>query len=160
MHAMRHNLLRKGIQESPIEQAETAVGERIMRLRESMGMTRTQLAARVGISDGGLRHLEISLTATPSFAVGLRLAEELKVHPRYLLTGQGASTVVVDPATAIVVPELTVAQLASLIAQAHDMIAELGRGAAAFAEGAEACVQSPHFGPPLAESKPLRKKAS
>ncbi len=131
------------------DSSDSSVGARVMRLRENLGITRTQLAAKIGISDGGLRQLEISLTATPSFEVGLRIAAELKVNPWYLLTGEGGGNGAVDPATAIVLPAVTVAQLAARIEEADALIAglrhvamELTRGSMALAEVADSCVQA------------------
>lgn len=150
---------------------DSSVGARVMRLREKLGITRTQLAAKVGISDGGLRQLEISLTASPSFEVGLRLAAELKVNPWVLLTGQGALVGEyegpVDPATAVVLPAITVAQLAARIEEADKLIAglrqvasDMERGSIALAALTDSCVQAhPRAALPNGNSH-RRKRAS
>lgn len=144
------------------ENAANTVSARLLALRQKSGLTRTQLAARVGIGDAGLRYLETTRTGTPSFEVGLRLADELKVSPWYLLTGQGAGETpvpVADPTKTVVLPEVTVAQVASLIAQLHEVASEMRQGAGALAEVAESRSHEQQAAPQHGNSR-SRKRAS
>lgn len=59
--------------------AET-IGERVRRHREALGMTRTDLTSRVGLSSQAIAALEIGATKQPSFLVGFRLAKALGVR--------------------------------------------------------------------------------
>ncbi|HEY6233588.1 MAG TPA: helix-turn-helix transcriptional regulator [Candidatus Elarobacter sp.] len=64
-------------------------GERLRRLRNEQGYTVVDLAAAVGAAEGTIRHLENGDVKSPTFLLGLRLAEQLKVDPRYLALGEG-----------------------------------------------------------------------
>ena len=64
-------------------------GERLRRLRTEQGYTVVDLAAAVGAAEGTIRHLENGAVKSPTFLLGLRLAEHLKVDPRYLALGEG-----------------------------------------------------------------------
>lgn len=57
------------------------LGERIKALRESRGLTRAELARRIGINAGSLRKLEEGNITNPSFAHGVELARALGVWP-------------------------------------------------------------------------------
>jgi transcriptional regulator with XRE-family HTH domain len=61
------------------------VGERVQRLREELGMTRTELASRVGLSSQAIAALENGVSKQPSFIVGMRLARVLRVRPAELV---------------------------------------------------------------------------
>jgi transcriptional regulator with XRE-family HTH domain len=65
--------------------------DRLRRLREEKGLTASALAASVGVSEGTIRQLESGQTKNPSFAVGLRLANQLSVDPFYLAFGSDAT---------------------------------------------------------------------
>lgn len=67
------------------------IGKRVQRLRERLGLTRTDLASRVGLSSQAIAALESGKSKQPSFLVGLRLAEVLRVPP-YELAGLTKST--------------------------------------------------------------------
>lgn len=66
-------------------------GERLRRLRTEQGYTVVDLAAAVGSAEGTIRHLESGDVKSPTFLLGIRLAEQLKVDPRYLAVGEGIS---------------------------------------------------------------------
>jgi len=63
--------------------------ERLRRLRNEQGYTVADLAAAVGAAEGTIRHLEGGDVKSPNFLLGIRLAEQLKVDPRYLALGEG-----------------------------------------------------------------------
>jgi transcriptional regulator with XRE-family HTH domain len=63
--------------------------ERLRRLRNEQGYTVADLAAAVGAAEGTIRHLEGGNVRSPNFLLGIRLAEQLKVDPRYLALGEG-----------------------------------------------------------------------
>ncbi|MBV8299551.1 MAG: helix-turn-helix transcriptional regulator [Candidatus Eremiobacteraeota bacterium] len=65
--------------------------DRLRRLREEKGLTASALAASVGVSEGTIRQLESGQTKSPSFVVGLRLANQLSVDPFYLALGASAT---------------------------------------------------------------------
>lgn len=79
---MRH----RGVSFSPMSET---FGERLRRLRTEQGYTVVDLAAAVGAAEGTIRHLENGAVKSPTFLLGLRLAEHLKVDPRYLALGEG-----------------------------------------------------------------------
>jgi transcriptional regulator with XRE-family HTH domain len=55
------------------------IGDRIRRLREAKGLTRSELAYKIKISPQGMAALENGETKSPSFSVGLKLARTLGV---------------------------------------------------------------------------------
>ena len=61
------------------------VGERVKRLREKLGMNRTELASRVGLSSQAIAALENGVSKQPSFIVGMHLASVLRVRPAELV---------------------------------------------------------------------------
>ena len=63
--------------------------ERLRRLRNEQGYTVADLAAAVGAAEGTIRHLEGGDVKSPNFLLGIRLAEQLKVDPRFLALGEG-----------------------------------------------------------------------
>jgi transcriptional regulator with XRE-family HTH domain len=67
------------------------IGARLRALREAKGYTVTELAAAVGITEGGVRQIESGQIKVPSLLIGLRLAEELMVDPYYLAYGERSS---------------------------------------------------------------------
>ena len=62
-------------------------GERLRRLRLEHGLSCSQLACRVGVTEGAIRQMERGQTKIASFVVGLRLARELQADAWYLATG-------------------------------------------------------------------------
>ena len=62
-------------------------GERLRRLRIEHGLSCSQLARRVGVTEGAIRQMERGQTKIASFVVGLRLARELDADAWYLATG-------------------------------------------------------------------------
>jgi transcriptional regulator with XRE-family HTH domain len=66
-------------------------GQRLRRLREEKGLTVSSLAASVGVAEGTIRQLETGQTKSPSFVVGVRLADRLSVDPFYLALGDRAT---------------------------------------------------------------------
>lgn len=66
-------------------------GDRLRRLREEQGFSVTDLASSVGVSDSAIRQLELGNVKSPSFALGLRIADRLNVDPHYLALGAGFS---------------------------------------------------------------------
>jgi len=63
------------------------LGERLKSLRKSNGFSAAQLGARVGISENAVYKLEAGITGEPSFAVGLKIARTLGVHPETIAFG-------------------------------------------------------------------------
>lgn len=59
----------------------SVLGERIKALREARGLTRAELAQRIGINVGSLRKLEEGVASSPSFAHGVELARVLGAWP-------------------------------------------------------------------------------
>lgn len=66
-------------------------GERLRRIRESKGFSVPDLASAVGVSESAIRQLEVGNVKSPSFGLGLRLADRLTVDPYYLAVGEGFS---------------------------------------------------------------------
>jgi transcriptional regulator with XRE-family HTH domain len=62
-------------------------GERLGRLRLARGLSRAQLAQRVGVTHGAISQLENGQSKCASLLIGLRLAKELGVDPFYLAIG-------------------------------------------------------------------------
>jgi transcriptional regulator with XRE-family HTH domain len=62
-------------------------GRRLRRLRLACGLSCTQLAYRVGVTEGAIRQMESGQTKIASFVVGLRLARVLGTTAWYLANG-------------------------------------------------------------------------
>lgn len=82
------NAVRTDVRTIPLVTAET-FGERLARLRSEKGMRPTDLAHRVGMTEGAIRHLESGHTKQPSLSVGIKIAKALDVTPEYLAFGTG-----------------------------------------------------------------------
>jgi transcriptional regulator with XRE-family HTH domain len=74
---------------SALEPMSERFGERLRRLRNEQGYTAVDLAAAVGTSESTIRQLETGNVKSPNFLLGIRLADQLKVDPRYLALGEG-----------------------------------------------------------------------
>jgi len=74
---------------------QAAIGEplatRLRRLRLEQGRSLVDTAIAAGVSEGAIRQLESGNVRSPSFLVGLRLANYLHVDPFYLAMGDGAT---------------------------------------------------------------------
>jgi transcriptional regulator with XRE-family HTH domain len=62
-------------------------GRRLRRLRLARGLSCSQLAYRVGVTEGAVRQMESGQTKIASFVIGLRLAKELGTTAWYLANG-------------------------------------------------------------------------
>jgi transcriptional regulator with XRE-family HTH domain len=62
-------------------------GRRLRRLRLARGLSCSQLAYRVGVTEGAIRQMESGQTKIASFVIGLRLARELGTTAWYLAHG-------------------------------------------------------------------------
>jgi len=62
-------------------------GDRLRRLRLARFLSTSDLAFRVGVTEGAIRQLESGRTKSPGFAIGLKLAEALEVDPWLLSIG-------------------------------------------------------------------------
>lgn len=71
-----------------VERVET-FGERLRRLRTAGALSCSDLAYRVGVTEGAIRQIETGRTKSASFAIGLKLAKVLDVDPWMLATGIG-----------------------------------------------------------------------
>lgn len=80
--------------------ADETFGERLKRLRIEKGLTHTQLAYRVGLTEGAIRQMESGAIKTATFPVGMKIAKVLKVNPSYLALGEGKVTLPADEADA------------------------------------------------------------
>lgn len=56
-------------------------------MRLERGLSCTQLASRVGVTESAIRQMENGQTKIASFVVGLRIADELGTTPWYLAGG-------------------------------------------------------------------------
>lgn len=65
--------------------------QRLHRLRIEQGYGVADLAAAVGASEGTVRQIEAGTIKSPSFLLGIRLADHLHVSPRYLAAGSESS---------------------------------------------------------------------
>ena len=75
----------------PVGTVSESFAERLRRLRTDTGYTAVELASVVGASEGTIRQLESGRVKWPNFLLGIRLAQCLKVDPRYLALGEGVS---------------------------------------------------------------------
>ena len=63
--------------------------ERLRRLRTAHSLSTSDLAYRVGVTEGAIRQMESGRTKSANFTLGLKLSETLDVDPWYLATGVG-----------------------------------------------------------------------
>jgi transcriptional regulator with XRE-family HTH domain len=63
-------------------------GARLRRLRIARGLSCTQLASRVGVTESAIRQMENGQTKIAGFVNGLRIAEELGTTAWYLAGGR------------------------------------------------------------------------
>ena len=92
------------------------VGARVRRLRESLGMSRADLASRVKLSSQAISALENGTSKQPSFIVGLLLAETLGVPPHELagIAAPGSYSVGAKAVNAAVSIDLTITGRSSI----------------------------------------------
>ncbi len=64
-----------------------AIGTRLRRLRVAHGLSAAALARKVDVTEAAIRAIETGDSKSPSFPVGVRLAEALGVSARYLAFG-------------------------------------------------------------------------
>lgn len=62
-------------------------GDRVRRLRVEASLSASDLAYRVGVTEGAIRQIESGRTKSASFTLGLKLAKALNVDPWLLATG-------------------------------------------------------------------------
>jgi transcriptional regulator with XRE-family HTH domain len=74
-------------------------GRRLRRLRLARGLSCSQLAYRVGVTEGAIRQMESGQTKIASFVIGLRLAKELGTTAWYLANGDTDDRDTSDPLT-------------------------------------------------------------
>lgn len=65
------------------------IGMRLRRLRVAHGLSAAALARTVNVTEAAIRAIETGDSKSPSFPVGVRLAEALGVTARYLAFGDG-----------------------------------------------------------------------
>lgn len=70
------------------EAAEESLGQKLKKLRQSMGLTQKELAKKIGLSPSLIAQLEIG-RVQPAITTLTRLARHLGVSPCYFLTGEG-----------------------------------------------------------------------
>lgn len=68
---------------------EETIGMRLRRLRVARGLSAAALARAVNVTEAAIRAVETGDSKSPSFTVGVRLAEALGVTARYLAFGGG-----------------------------------------------------------------------
>ncbi|HEY0395402.1 MAG TPA: helix-turn-helix transcriptional regulator [Candidatus Elarobacter sp.] len=87
---------RRGVAKAVLPERRAALvekfHERLRRLRDEHGFTVAALADAAGCSEGAIRQLESGRIKSPSLVLGIRLADVLRVDPRYLGTGEALST--------------------------------------------------------------------
>jgi transcriptional regulator with XRE-family HTH domain len=64
-------------------------GERLRRYRTAAALSTSDLAYRVGVTEGAIRQLESGRTKSASFTLGLKIAKVLDVDAWLLATGLG-----------------------------------------------------------------------
>jgi transcriptional regulator with XRE-family HTH domain len=65
------------------------IGMRLRRLRVAHELSAAALARKVDVTEAAIRAIESGDSKSPSFIVGVRLAEALGVTARYLAFGDG-----------------------------------------------------------------------
>jgi transcriptional regulator with XRE-family HTH domain len=73
-------------------QTSETFGQRLRRLRAARGISCSELAYRVGVTEGAIRQIETGQTKNPSFVIGLRIADVLQVDPWELAVGWRSSS--------------------------------------------------------------------
>ena len=86
--------LKPDLDEASDETSDT-IGERLIRAREAMDLTTSQLASRIGIKTQTLDNWETDRTAPRSNRLAM-LAGMLNVSPTWLLVGRGEAPLVHD----------------------------------------------------------------
>lgn len=71
-------------------QENFGLGERLREARQRKGLNKSKLGALVGTSGTSINNIEKGETASPSAILLERIASELEVNLRWLLTGEGA----------------------------------------------------------------------
>ncbi|MDP9150990.1 MAG: helix-turn-helix domain-containing protein, partial [Myxococcota bacterium] len=67
---------------------DETIGARVRRLRLARGLSAVGLSREVSVTEAAIRAIETGDSKSPSFVVGVLLAETLGVTPRYLAFGQ------------------------------------------------------------------------
>lgn len=80
-----------------LEPVKETFAERLVRLRTARGYRPTDLAHRLGVTEGTVRHWESGHTKEPSLSVGIKLAKSLGVSPEYLASGRGITEAAPPP---------------------------------------------------------------
>jgi transcriptional regulator with XRE-family HTH domain len=65
------------------------IGMRLRRLRLAHGLSAAALARKVNVTEAAIRAIETGDSKSPSFTVGVRLADALGVTARFLAFGDG-----------------------------------------------------------------------
>lgn len=65
------------------------IGDRLRWLMEHREIKQTELAARIGITQAGISNIVTDSARKPSAPTLLKLAEELRCNPSWLMTGEG-----------------------------------------------------------------------
>lgn len=93
-------------------------GERLKRLRTERNLSPGALSMKVGVTEGAIRQMESGQTKSASFQVGVLLADELGVTPRYLALGDTTQP-------AMPLEGAAVSRLEQLIAENREMVARV-----------------------------------
>ncbi len=121
-----------GLDVKDAESGETGqrFGKRLRELRVAKGVSASELAYRVGVTEGAIRSMESGGTKNPSFAIGLKIAAVLDVDAWRLATGAETPLVMTNPvkrdAIAARFDELD-RRLANLEAKRHGTLPSRGR---------------------------------
>ena len=78
--------------------ANETIGDRLKARRLELGITQTELAKKVGLSQSAIAHIEKGIREKPREL--LEIARALKINPVYLSTGKGSKEFLVDNNTA------------------------------------------------------------
>jgi transcriptional regulator with XRE-family HTH domain len=71
-------------------QENFGIGERLRIAREHKGLNKSKLGAKVGTSGTSINNIEKGETSSPNAMLLERIASELQVNLRWLLTGEGS----------------------------------------------------------------------
>jgi transcriptional regulator with XRE-family HTH domain len=77
--------------------AEETLADRVKRLRLARGLSHSDLASKIGVTEGAIRHIETGETQEPKLPLGAHLAELLGVSAYYLWFGREPSGVILAP---------------------------------------------------------------